>query len=295
MVQFNASLLSSPTNDPQVDAVATSAFYRPPPGHPDGIPGCNGHSTYACPPAEVHVGAGGTLPITRMGKPTGVSVDGDAKMVYWSDNQPPQGTWKLQRASYDGSSTAPEDVVVEGMVGEVVATAVGNQKIYWVENVNMKCCDERREPFLGHQIRRANLDGTGMEVVASQLTRFPVGLALDLQNGFFYWTELLGGRIQRCPLNGCPLERKNGPSEPTQILKTYTGQYSSTTPRLGGLAIDSENNVMYWAEDHSSKAPWGGMVKSAKLDGSDVKVLYEHTPSNSHYASAPLGVAFLKV
>jgi len=305
-VQFNASVLSSPIKDPQVDPVVTSAFYRPPPGHPDGIPGCDGYTTWACPPAGVHAAAGGTgtLPITRLGKPTGVSVDGEAKMVYWSDAQPPEGDArtvipKLQRASYDGFTKAPEDVVVAGMIGEVVATAVdsrtGSQKIYWVENVNTKCCSARGDMLLGHQIRRANLDGTGMEVVAYQLTRFPIGFALDLQNDFFYWTELVGGRIQRCPLDGCPPGPYDGSSTPEEVLKTFKGRYSSTTPTLGGLAVDAESNLMYWTEDHTSRAPWGGMVKSAKLDGSDVKVLYEHKPANSHYASAPFGIALLKV
>lgn len=303
-VQFNASILASPTEDPQVDPVVFSAFYRPPPGHPDGIPGCDGYTTWACPPAALHVAAGGKFPITHLGKPTGVSVDREAKMVYWSDALPPQGDGrtvipKLQRASYDGFTTSPEDVVVEGMVGEVVATAVdkreGKTQIYWIENVNMQCCDARGEKLLGFQIRRANLDGTGMEVLASQLTRSPIGLALDVQHDFFYWTELVGGRIQRCPLVGCEKGKYPGSSRPELLLKTFKGGFSSSTPRLGSLAVDSENNMMYWTEDHTSRAPWGGMVKSAKLDGSDVKELYANEPGNSHYASAPLGIALLKV
>jgi hypothetical protein len=45
---FNASIFSSPLESPEIDPVVTCAYYRPPPGHPDGIEGCDGYANPRC-------------------------------------------------------------------------------------------------------------------------------------------------------------------------------------------------------------------------------------------------------
>lgn len=302
---YNASVLSTPLDSPQIDPVVTSAFYPPPPKKP----GCRGQDNWACPPADFHVPTG-DLPITHLDSPYAIAVDPVAKMVYWSDRAQakahPGGPQKpkIQRASYDGHSTPPEDFEVEGMIGDFLALAIdhreGQRKIYWVEDVNTKTDPKTGDYLVGSQIRRADLDGTGMEVLASYLSRFPVGFALDFLNDQLYWTEYVGGRIQRCPLTGCTPGEWNVGSEPELVLQTFEGGSSSTTPKLGALALDPANSVMYWTEDHEYAPPpgesamiYGGMVKRAKLDGSDVEELYRFSTTNSLQAASPRGLAIV--
>jgi len=310
---YNASILSSPLNSPQIDPVVTSAYYRPPPGKPEGVPGCDGYGTWTCPPASFHVPTG-DLPITHLDSPYAVAVDPVDKMVYWSDRAHQQGenggpsTPKIQRASYDGHTAPPEDFKVDGMIGDFIALAIdhreGQRKIYWVEYVNTLTDPSTKKWLTGSQIRRANLDGTGLEVLASHLSRFPTGFALDLWNDQFYWTDYMGGLIQRCPLTGCKPGAWNIGSEPEVVLETfptaYDGAFDFKSPKLGALALDPGNDMMYWTENHEFRAPpgetamiYGGMVKGAKMDGSDVKELYRFTAPNSFYKAWPLGLAIV--
>jgi len=197
------------------------------------------------------------------------------------------------------------------MFGETTATAIDHRpeqrKIYWVQWVNALTDSETGKFLIGAQIKRANLDGSGTtELLASHLSRSPVSFALDLWNNHFYWTEHVGGRIQRCPLTGCPVGAFGIGSSPELVLQTFEGQYSSATPKLGGLALDPANGRMYWAEDHTCagwsgcKPPegetaliYGGMVKSAKLDGTDVKELWRYSTTNSLQWASPLGVSIV--
>lgn len=291
---YNASVLSSPLDSPEIDPVATSAFYRPPPGKKDGIPGCDENDDYACPPARLHVPTG-KLPITHLDSPYAVAVDPVEKMVYWSDRkQVTKGTPKIMRASYDGHSTPPQDFNVAGMIGDIIALAIdhrpGQRKIYWIEYLN------GHPPLYGSQIRRANLDGSGMEVLANGLARHPIGLALDLVNDAFLWTEWIGGRIRRCGLKkGCESWCTNCASRAELVLQApgIPKTYSATSPKLGALALDPANDAMYWTEDHRSQF-YGGLVKRAKLSGKgEVKELYRFAGQNELYKATPLGIAIV--
>jgi len=62
-------------------------------------------------------------------------------------------------------------------------------KIYWTD-------------FDGHQIQRANLDGSSMQdLVTTGLSR-PTGIALNVAAGKMYWTDQGAGKIQRANLDG---------------------------------------------------------------------------------------------
>lgn len=213
-------------------------------------------------------------------------------------NRSPGALQQSNGQATTGTQRPPEDFKVDGMIGDFIALAIdhreGKRKIYWVEYV------VGHPPLYGSQIRRANLDGTGLEVLAEGLARHPIGLALDLVNDEFYWTEYVGGRIQRCPLDGCHLPCNNCASETELVLQTFEGGYHSKSPKLGALALDPANNMMYWTEKHIDAPPpgedaeiFGGMVKRAKLDGSDVQEIYRFTGANSMHKAFPLGIAIV--
>src|SRR5205823_6566279 len=75
----------------------------------------------------------------------------------------------------------------------------GADAIYWTEN-------DLFQPLGRGQILRANLDGTGKELLVSGLKPDPgVGLALDVQGGKMYWVSAdtsNPGDIRRANLDG---------------------------------------------------------------------------------------------
>ena len=109
--------------------------------------------------------------------------------------------------------------------------SVSAQKIYWTEQ-NL------------HEIKRANLDGSQIEVIAS--TDSPRGIAVDVDGGKVYWTNSLGANwfIRRANLDGSAAEE----------LLVGIDQL------LGGITIDPASGMMYWSLEP-------GDILRANLDG----------------------------
>lgn len=302
---FKKSIFSHSLGSDGIEPVATSAVYRFPLDHPNGYHGCDNETDWACPPSSIHspqIGPQGNFPVTHLDDPYGVAIDSREKMVYWTDRGTRASAPKIQRASYDGITHPPEVVSIEGIVGTPESIAIdsrgGHRMIYWIEDVTAMIDPSTGSPLTGSQIRRARLDGSGMEVLASFLSRKPVGLALDLDNDYFYWTEYIGGRIQRCPLVGCPAGAWNVGSNPELVLQTFEGKITKA-PKLGGIALDVVAGKMYWAENNEQQPPpgetamiFGGTIKSANLDGSNVQEIYRHVGS-AWKPTSPFGVSLL--
>ena len=139
------------------------------------------------------------------------------------------------------------DLVVAGLGPNGIALDLEAGKVYWTL------------PFRG-QIRRANLDGTDVEDIATARL-FPVSVALDRTNDKIYFTvadiafggEFPGG-IQRANLDGSDLE---------DVIVTGRG----TEPC--GIALDVPAGKMYWTD------PARGRIQRANLDGSNVEILVD--------------------
>ena len=93
--------------------------------------------------------------------PYGLAVDPVNQKLYWTHAR--IGKEKVTRANFDGSEL--EDIVTEAGLNEPAEITVDAiaQKIYWAER--------------GGTIRRANLDGSGIEVVVRDLP-LAYGIAL---------------------------------------------------------------------------------------------------------------------
>ena len=99
-------------------------------------------------------------------------------------------------------------------------------------------------------IQRANLDGTAVETVVS--TSGPKrGLAIDPGGDRLYWTEASGQRIQRSSLSG------------TGIEDLVAGLDFPTN-----LALDLAGGKMYWSEQNALT------ISRADLDGGNLEVLH---------------------
>ncbi len=99
------------------------------------------------------------------------------------------------------------------------------------------------------EIRRANLDGTDVEDILTFTLGFeaPHSIALDVEGGKIYWTDLLTHKIHRANLDGSDVE------DIIQGVRSYS------------IALDVEGGKIYWVERHDGK------IRRANLDGSDVE------------------------
>ena len=142
---------------------------------------------------------------------------------------------------------------VENLVPSVrnatgLAMDVAGSKLYWTE---------RTSDSTG-RIRRANLDGTNVQLV-KELKSVPHGIALDAAGRKLYWTAS-SGKIKRANLNGSGSEN------------VVPGGLES--PK--GLALDVSGGKVYWTE-------MSGRIRRANLDGSnveDVVAIDSGTPMN---------------
>ncbi len=155
----------------------------------------------------------------------------DPIKLYWTDNH----TDIIERSDPDGTPPSrevlvtPQDATNQRALRGIVVDAAGN-KIYWA--------DEIFESQENGVVRRANLDGTLVEDVATGLAN-PRGVALDLIARKVYWTagtrDLPGlAKIQRADMDGL-----NSNVEDLVI--------GSTSLELG-LDLDLQAGNMYWVE-----------------------------------------------
>ena len=172
--------------------------------------------------------------------------------IYWRDS----GTGKIQRANLDGSNI--EDLVtierssVHAPHG--LALDMNEGKIYWTINTF--------STYDADQIRRANLDGSNIEIVF--ITKRGISsLALDVDGGKMYWTDDLGWTTDR----GEQIRRANLDGSNIETLVTI----DSYNDDIYGLALDINEGKLYWTKEESSTLE--GEIWRANLDGSNIETL----------------------
>ena len=156
-----------------------------------------------------------------------------------------------------------------------------------------------------NQIRRANLDGTNVQDIATGFGR-PVGIALDMSGGKIYWTDRdnvdyadpnARNSIRRMNLDGTNIETliTGGPSVKEAIVldtagdkmywvdwNTFIGagkiqranlngtNVEDVVPELidpRGIALDISRGKMYWTDGGAGK------IQRANFDGSNIEDL----------------------
>lgn len=148
---------------------------------------------------------------------------------------------KILRLGPDGAVT---DAIQCAEIPRGVAVDRAGGKIYWSET-------------WAHKIRRANLDGSGAEVISdtsSNVYSTPLDLELDLTNQKIYWTDPGQKRVFRADLNG---------ANPQQVLKAGAAL---------GLALDLDHGKAYIGEGAGLSAQ---RILSVNLDGSGMTVLFD--------------------
>ena len=197
-------------------------------------------------PTRIALGIPPQTVVSRPAKTTQIHVDAaDRPSMYWIDTA--AGT--LHRLV---------DAEVENLVPSVqnatsLTLDVANNKFYWTEKTSNTT----------GKIRRANLDGTNVQLVLD-LTSVPFDITLDAANGKLYLTNSWG-KVQRLNLDGSGFQSN-----------LITG-----LDMLTGIAIDVAGGKLYWTEKTSNTT---GKIRRANLDGTNVQLLRDLT-------SAPFDIA----
>lgn len=172
----------------------------------------------------------------------------------------------------------------------VTCLTVADEKVYWGEAVNNT----------SGRLRRANLDGSGVQEIRS-VTGVPRGIAVDTEDNKIYWTNSRG-QIQRANTNGTELQtlirQLNNPTDialdvaEEQLYWSESGRIRRAnfdsrnlqvvaipSNPVGGIAV--ANGKIYWTEKTSTNR---GNILQANLNGSSVRVL-------ARLRSVPFGIA----
>ncbi len=219
----------------------------------------------------------GSNPITDISParsifPTVVVIEPDIETekrlsIFWEDG--------FQIRRMDFANPRVQDIITEGTSDvEDIALDITNRKIYWANS---------------RDIKRANLDGTGVEDVITGL--YYTGLALDVSAGKIYWgDDDLSSNIKRANLDGTDAENvvkiERWFSNITLdavggkiYWTTYydggiwganlDGNHAEEVVNVGGwptdIALDVVGGKMYWIDDLKDK------IRRANLDGTDVE------------------------
>lgn len=224
------------------------------------------------------------------GNPAGIAVDAVGGKVYWTVILQDQ----IMRSNLDGT-------VVQELINGLnspggLALDLATQKIYWTENTTFT-----------NRISRANLNGTGIEILIPEATGNPAGIALDVENGKMYWADWGGTeKIRRANLDGTEIEDliTVGLSRPVDIAldvaagKLYwvdlfgeaigvanldgSGAHilismKDSDYRPAALALDPQAGMIFWMESFSIL----GRIRRARLDGTDLRRVVVSEVSNS--------------
>lgn len=192
----------------------------------------------------------------------------------------------LSRLNPDGSVVTPLPGVIPAADWLVVGLFVDGdaEKIYWVHG-----------GFNEGRISRANLDGSGREVLLSGLTN-PRGLAVDVDAGLMFWSDTQDRVLYRAALDGSGLTpiRDTGDQygRPTvdalsqlvyygnlatgQIRRcAYDGSGDELVVSGGddpvGIALDLDAGRLYWTDAQTVT----NYIARANLDGSGFEVLVD--------------------
>ncbi len=163
-----------------------------------------------------------------------VTSDLEANELFWTEALP---VARLQSAEADGGNITP---IITSGIGIPLHLDIDpvNEKIYWSE--------------LG-VIRRANLNGSNVEMIFSTTSSTPNGLALDTNAGKVYWTLPSENKIQRSNLDGSTVE---------DVYTAAAGPIS--------VAIDGAGGKMYWSEEADSSQ---AVIRRSNLNGSAAQTL----------------------
>lgn len=184
--------------------------------------------------------------------PDGIAVDVAGGHIFWTTmGVPADDDGSVRRANLDGSGVVTLVPAGGSYTPKQLKLDRAAQKLYWSDREGMR-------------IQRAGVDGSGVETLVTvasgdtarkNAANWCVGLALDLEHGFIYWTQKgpddgMQGSIRRAHLELPPGETASTRSD-VEVL--FDG-----LPEPVDLDLDVSNGYMYWSDrgdDTINRAP----------------------------------------
>lgn len=165
----------------------------------------------------------GILELGEAESPLALDVTG--RKLYFTRSEALSAT--ILRANLDGSQVEE----LGAPVGQVVSIAVDESggKLFWTDPTS-------------NVVRRANLDGTNVEIIASFSASHLRGIAFHPVERRVYWTDSLGPKIVRANPDG---------SEQQTLVSG--GQVTEAGFMQVGLAVDAEAGQLYFSASASGK------------------------------------------
>lgn len=191
--------------------------------------------------------------------PKQLALDVSGGKVYWCDRGDlgdQSVNPKVMRSNLDGSSV--QTIISSDVLSPVgIALDTPNGKLYFTDRYR-------------NNIRRANLDGTDVEVVVRD-TLYPVDLALDLDKRVMYWTARQIGAVVRADLDGNDIDGAS-------LEPIVTGLECPI-----GVALNRGNGRLLYTE--VVLPTQAGAIWESDLDGRNAKKISE--------TSMPLGLCVI--
>lgn len=146
----------------------------------------------------------------------------------------------IRRLALDGTGTVNDVLSIAGKGGVGLAYDSVNEKIYFSDF----------EAYPNGNIWRMNLDGSGLEAIASGIGD-PYAIALDVEGGKVYWVDD-DGNVSKANLDGSSPE---------------IGFFNVAGAQWRAIALDIENNKMYVYEVNIEE------IYSVNMDGTNPQVI----------------------
>jgi Low-density lipoprotein receptor repeat class B len=204
--------------------------------------------------------------------PDGIVVDVEAGHIYWTEmGIPNKEDGSIERANIDGSNHVT--IVPNGktFTPKQLQLDKRNGRLYW--------CDRE-----GMRVMRSNLDGSNLETLIqtgkgetdrADLTRWCVGIAIDVQGGKLYWTQkgIDNAGVGRIFRAGLDIPKGEGFTSRSDIELLF-----DQLPEPIDLDLDLERRVLYWTD--RGDPPRGNTVSRAPMDAAprsvEPEVVFTH-------------------
>jgi len=217
-------------------------------------------------------GQGPNLSIEVSGRPLDVEISENDNYIYWSDER-----GRIQRALLDKPERAEVLVAQREPIPSIVIDEEMGE-IYWAKPT---------------KIMKAKLDGSESPQTIKDFLIYPMSIQLDLEGQMIYWTDMMGGNVQRASLDGQKVEtlalgRGRPVSLSLDLVRGYVywteletqAIYRTRLDGTGleevlkgagtplGLFLDAERAKLYWTDRDL------GTIMRANLNGSSTELLY---------------------